>query len=150
MGRHKIYSKEEAKVRIRASYLVSRYRTSDIEANRGKCDFDTNWFINNILFKPCAHCGKEGWKIIGCNRLDNSKAHTKDNVEPCCWECNAKLNNEERSKLVYQYSQDGTLVGVWTSIKECSRNGFDSRSIIKCCKGKQKTHYGYMWSFIEK
>ena len=49
------------------------------------------WIVENIFSQPCAHCGENNWEKIGCNRLDNDKPHTKDNVEPCCKECNDRL-----------------------------------------------------------
>lgn len=75
----------------RAVYLLASYNNNDKKYNRGKGDLTADWIVDNILFKPCVHCGKEGWNIIGCNRLDNNKPHTKDNVEPCCFKCNRKL-----------------------------------------------------------
>lgn len=76
----------------RAAYLLNRYKQSDKKHNRGEVDFDAQWIIDNIFSKPCAHCGETDWLKIGCNRLDNSKGHTKDNVEPCCGKCNRKIH----------------------------------------------------------
>lgn len=78
----------------RAKYLLNSYNTTDIIKGRGKGDLTPEWIVENIFTKPCAHCGKEGWNVIGCNRLNNSKPHTKDNVEPCCWECNSRLGRQ--------------------------------------------------------
>ena len=75
----------------RAVYLLNRYKSSDKEHNRGESDLTSQWIVENIFSKPCAHCGISGWEVIGCNRLDNTKPHTKDNVEPCCGKCNRKL-----------------------------------------------------------
>ena len=75
----------------RASRLLGNYNATDKAHGRGKGDLTASWILENILSQPCAHCGKTGWDIIGCNRLDNSKPHTMDNVEPCCFECNKKL-----------------------------------------------------------
>lgn len=72
----------------RATMLLCEYNRADKRRNRGKGDLTTQWIVDNIFSKPCAHCGKTGWEVIGCNRLDNSKPHTKDNVEPCCRSCN--------------------------------------------------------------
>lgn len=80
----------------RASSLLSAYNQADMLYNRGKGDLTAKWIVENIFSKPCAHCGKEGWKIIGCNRLDNTKPHSKDNVEPCCRDCNLKLAGKEK------------------------------------------------------
>ena len=76
-----------------AKMMVNGYRKMDRE--RG---FDTSqtisaeWFLKNIAYRKCAHCGKQGIGLIGCNRLDNTKGHTIDNVEPCCFKCNLKEN----------------------------------------------------------
>ena len=89
----KKYNLEYAKTPMgRASYLNSMYKQSDKKANRGECTLTAKWIVDNIFSKPCKHCGKTGWKIIGCNRLDNDKPHTPDNVEPCCFECNCKIS----------------------------------------------------------
>ena len=82
----------------RANNLLNNYKASDKKYNRGESDLTAKWIVENIFTKPCAHCGKTGWKIIGCNRLDNTKPHTMDNVEPCCFECNIKLSAEERHR----------------------------------------------------
>ena len=75
----------------RAKGLISAYKEADKKANRGECTLTAEWIVENIFSKPCAHCGKTGWDVIGCNRLDNDKPHTSDNVEPCCLQCNIKL-----------------------------------------------------------
>ena len=75
-----------------AKNIVAQYRKMDRE--RG---FDTSktisaeWFLQNIAYKPCKYCGKQGIGLIGCNRIDNSKGHTQDNVEAACMSCNSRL-----------------------------------------------------------
>lgn len=76
-----------------AKRMVNGYIRMDRE--RGFDDSKTitaEWFLKNIAYKPCAHCGKQGIGLIGCNRLDNTKGHTIDNVESCCFKCNCKDN----------------------------------------------------------
>ena len=131
----------------RALCLLMAYNAADKKYNRGKGDLTTQWIVDNIFTKPCVHCGESDWKKIGCNRIDNNLPHTKDNVEPCCWECNLKLNGKDLSKQVYQYSLDGELIRVWESTMEAVRNGFNSGNVSSCCNGKLKTHGGYKWSF---
>ena len=80
----------------RADMLLQGYRQKDKEKGRGECTLTSKWIVENILSKPCVHCGETDWTKIGCNRLDNSKPHTEDNVEPCCIKCNNELNYEER------------------------------------------------------
>ena len=74
----------------RASNLVNRYLQSDIKYNRGECTLTAQWVMDNIFSKPCHYCGETDWLKIGCDRIDNSKPHTPDNVVPCCAECNRK------------------------------------------------------------
>lgn len=133
----------------RATCLLRAYTNQDIKHNRGEGDLTPEWIIENIFSKPCAHCGKTGWEVIGCNRLDNSKPHSKDNVEPCCEECNNELAIEEQKKRVYQYTLDGELVAIWPSANEAARKlKFCQAHITDCCNGKRKTHKGYTWSYI--
>lgn len=106
----------------------------------------------------CAHyevCGCDEWLKLGLNRLDNSKYHTFENCEPCCFECNNSINNTEQSNKVYQY-EDGKLVTIWASTKECGRNGYNQSAVSKCCnggyfhKGKWinfKKYKGCEWSY---
>lgn len=94
------YHKEYTKTKMgRASYLAAAYDREDRKYNRGECDFDAKWIVENIFDKPCVHCGETDWRKIGCNRLDNSKPHTKDNVEPCCGKCNLLLQETNRDCL---------------------------------------------------
>ena len=76
-----------------AKNMVNKYRSTD--RDRGFDDSKTitaEWFVQNIMYKPCAHCGLRQVGAIGVNRLDNTKGHTIDNVEPCCLKCNAREN----------------------------------------------------------
>ena len=76
-----------------AKRMVGGYRAMDRQ--RGFDDSQTitaDWFVQNIAYKPCKYCGKQGIGLIGCNRLDNTKPHTIDNVVPCCPSCNSREN----------------------------------------------------------
>lgn len=132
----------------RALRLLSRYKKNDKKYNRGESDLTAKWIVENIFSKPCVHCGKTGWDVIGCNRLDNTKPHTMDNVEPCCFECNNILGNPP--KKVLQYSIDGKLINEYSSLKEAAiaLNAKES-SISRCCNNAKyyKTAYGYIWKF---
>lgn len=95
MGRRKESKNKEL---YRAFNLTSAYNQTDRKYGLGKGDLTAQWIVVNIFSKPCAHCGKSGWQIMGCNRLDNSKPHTMDNVEPCCAKCNKKLPRKREKK----------------------------------------------------
>lgn len=77
-------------IRSKASKMCSSYKLKDWK--RGiTYDLDMEWFIENILTKECVYCGDT--LHVGCDRIDNNKGHTKDNVVPCCYICNCARNN---------------------------------------------------------
>ena len=69
--------------------MLSSYRIKDKKRDL-ECDLTIEDMLD-IMSKPCVYCGDT--KRIGCDRLDNEKGHTKDNVVPCCVECNKARNN---------------------------------------------------------
>lgn len=146
----------------RASNLISSYNEADKKANRDKGDLTAEWIVENIFAKPCAHCGKEGWRIIGCNRLDNSKPHTMDNVEPCCRSCNSKLQaseedsieglkraSEKKKKKVYQIDlETKDVVNVFNSVAEAASLTNNCKGLIAmCCRGERNKTGGYAWKY---
>ena len=82
----------------RAQYQVRSYRRDDVNNGFGDAiDFDAQWVIDNIYSKQCIYCGETDWRKLGCDRIDNNKPHTKDNVVCSCWEC-----NNERQKQAFE------------------------------------------------
>ena len=52
------------------------------------------------------------------------------------------------SKIVIQYTLDGEFVREWVSLSEIKRQlGYEISAISRCCKGKQKSSYGFIWKF---
>lgn len=52
------------------------------------------------------------------------------------------------SKPVYQYTKDGALVRSYPSTIEVQRQtGYNQGNINRCCLGKAKSAYGYLWSY---
>lgn len=78
------------KLRSKASKMISSYKLKDRKKGFNT-DIDIDWFIANVLNSKCVYCGDT--KRLGCDRIDNSKGHTKDNVVPCCYECNIARGN---------------------------------------------------------
>lgn len=89
------------------------------------------------------------------NHKDEDK--TNNNVDNLEW-MSAKENSNfgtrtERSskahcKPVAQYSKDGEIIKVWSSIGEAGRHTSAS-NIGAVAKGKQKTSGGYIWKYVE-
>lgn len=137
----------------RARHLLRMYNKNDETYNRGKGDLTAQWIVDNIFSKSCVHCAENDYTKMGCNRLDNSKPHTMDNVEPCCTKCNNKLAGEEfknrYGRTVYQYTLSNELVKIWKSVSECKTEGFNAGAVAACCRGipHYKTYKGYKWSY---
>ena len=81
----------------RAHNLISGYNREDKKYNRGKGDLTAKWIVENIFTSKCHWCQKDDWRKLGCDRIDNSKPHTKDNVIPCCIDC-----NNDRGTMTYE------------------------------------------------
>lgn len=95
------YKTSSMTIRQKASKMISAYNFKDKKYNLGTCDIDIDWMIDNIILQPCYYCGDT--HRIGCDRIDNTKAHTKDNVLPCCYDCNCARNNNftvEEMKII--------------------------------------------------
>lgn len=71
---------------------------------------------------------------------------------------NRYKNEEERKKTsetqepykkkVCQYTKEGEFVRKWESLKEIERVlGYDGSNITRCCKGKQKSAYNFIWRY---
>ena len=57
------------------------------------------------------------------------------------------IPNEKLSKKVLQFTLTGEFIREWPSIAECGRNGFDRSSVSACCRGKLKSHKGYIFQY---
>ena len=90
-------------IRAKASKMVSSYKAKDKRLGLNVCDIDIDWMIDNILLKPCHYCGDT--YRIGCDRIDNTKGHSKDNVVPCCYECNVARGNNFSYKEMLRLGQ---------------------------------------------
>lgn len=62
----------------------------------------------------------------------------------------AFVNYPKFSKKVLQFSLKGDFIKEFVSTKEIERElGFDNSHIGKCCNGKLKTAYGFLWRYAE-
>lgn len=51
-------------------------------------------------------------------------------------------------KKICQYTLSGELEREWDNATQISNElGFDKSAILRCCKGKQKKSYWYIWKF---
>jgi hypothetical protein len=59
-----------------------------------------------------------------------------------------KKINGKKSKRVLQLSLSGELIKEWPSTRECGRNGFAQGHVAACCRGEQKSAYGFKWCYV--
>ena len=59
------------------------------------------------------------------------------------------LNRKDQSKTVLQFTKDNEFVREWVSTKECGRNDYDHSAVAACCRGKLKSHKGFIWKYKE-
>lgn len=102
-----------------------------------------------------AECYLQNEDNLPCvNHKDENPSNNKvDNLEWCTNSYNNTYNNKhnkigaKQTKIVNQYSIDGTLVKTWSSASEAGYNGYNRGEICKCCNNKVKTHKGYIWKY---
>lgn len=131
----------------RATYLLTDYKNMDKLNGFGNdsCNLTAKWIVENIFTKSCVHCGRTGWDVLGCNRIDNSKPHTKDNVEPCCMECNVELVNPKKP-IAKINPKTMEIVEIYESYMEARRNGYTHASSV--ANGLRKQDKGYIFEYI--
>lgn len=76
----------------------------------------------------------------------NPKNNNVNNLEFCTQQYNVEYSC---AKKVGQYSKNGKLIKVWSSMMEAERNGFHRGNICSCCKGRLKSHHGFKWKYID-
>lgn len=82
----------------RAHNLARNYKKDDEKDGRGESTLTTGWIKNNIFSgQKCVYCGEDDWHKLGCDRIDNTKPHTPDNVVCSCSKCNV-----ERGSMTYE------------------------------------------------
>lgn len=135
----------------RALIILRNCNKKDEYYGRGKGDLTVDW-VKEQIQKGCTYkdqCGTTDWRKVGLNRKDNSLPHTKDNCEPCCFECNNRLHTQEQKKQVDQIDiLSGEIIATYPSAYEAAKeNGFDQGAISKCCLGKRNKHKNYIWKY---
>ena len=89
------------------------------------------------------------------NHKDEKPSNNRvDNLEWCTYQYNncygdrLKKSAAKKSIKINQYTLDGEFIQEWLSAKEIERQlGFAHENIAKCCKGKIKYAYGFLWKY---
>lgn len=85
------------------------------------------------------------------NHIDENKRNNDvSNLEWVTALHNIQHSTHQRSCKINQLTLDGEYIRQWNSSMDIEREfGFNSGGIISCCKGKQKTAYGYKWEYTD-
>ena len=110
-----------------------------IEGDKGKK-------INMVIFNEDGTIDKERTTIEWVTAKENSNYGTRN--ERCAKAISKAMTNGKLSKPVLQFTLDGKFIREWPSTREIERQlGFDSSAVGRCCNGKQKTSYGFLWMY---
>jgi len=60
------------------------------------------------------------------------------------------INKNTQPRRIAQLNLNNNLIKVWDSANQVKNNNYDVSHIIKCCKGKQQTGYGFKWMYFEE
>ena len=89
------------------------------------------------------------------NHKDEDKLNNcVDNLEWSTYAYNSNYGTskhriaENESKAINQYSLDGVFIKRWNSGTQINKQlGFSNGNICSCCRGNQKTAYGFKWRY---
>lgn len=89
------------------------------------------------------------------NHIDEDKTNNRvENLEWCNRSYNVNYGSctermaKAKSISIIQFTKNNEFVRRWNSAKEVERElGIHHSIICMCCKGKQKTAYGYKWGY---
>lgn len=82
----------------RAYYLANRHKQEDARKHREN-NINAKWIVDYIFNSKCIYCGETDWTKLGCDRINNSIGHVKNNVVCCCGKCNI----ERHEKTFYEF-----------------------------------------------
>lgn len=101
--------------------------------------------------------------MFGLNEVNHINEDKTDNREENLMWCDVKENcnwasrnqrigvantNGKTSKPVLQFSKSGEFIQEWPSASEVERVlGFNNGNISKCCLGKYKSAYNFIWHY---
>lgn len=108
--------------------------------------------------------GGEGWRVKGRRYSDERKKHLSETTKKAWTDPSYREDNTKhllevgyntrfkkgqnlREKACSQYDLDGNFIKTYPSVKAAREALGVGRAIEDCCRGKNKTAYGYKWKY---
>lgn len=111
-------------------------KTYDGQIEAEKYTGINNTSINNCCHKVYKTAGNYIWRYV-------NEPLTEEDIK---W-CNEKWHNKIK-KAVVQYSLDFVPIKYFDGVSDIrDEYGYDSSTIVKCCKGKKEKAYGFIWRY---
>lgn len=101
-------------------------------------------------------CGFNVSDISNCCKGLIKKSHNYiwRYVDECCRTENIapyKKPKAYNAKQINQHNLNGEHIKTWESIADIERVcGYNDNCIWRCCKGKRKTAYGFIWKYADE
>lgn len=129
-------TKKKISEALKGRKLSEEWRKKLSEANKGKI-FSEERKKNLSESKK----GEKNWNY-GKHHTEETRKKISEN----------SINRKDESKPVLQINKDtNDAIAEFPSTREVERQlGFNHSNISACCKGKQKTAYGYIWKYKEE
>lgn len=112
------------------------------------------YFVHRLVWEAFNGPVPEGMQVNHINertcdnRLENLNLMSpKENTN---WGTGIRRRSKTQSKMVEQYTLDGTHICTWFSARGVEREkGIPATNITACCRGKHKIAGGFKWIYAE-
>lgn len=99
--------------------------------------------INRLVAKAFVKGETSKRKYVNHNDEDRKNNHA-DNLR---WVTPKENNDWSLSKKVYKYDLEGNFCCSYVSTKEASKDGFNRSHVANVCRGIERQHKGYLFSY---
>lgn len=99
--------------------------------------------VNRLVAKAFVKGETSKRKYVN-HKDENRKNNNANNL---CWVTPKENNDWSLSKKVYMYDSNGYFIKSYISTKEASYDGFNSSHVANVCRGIERQHKGYLFSY---
>jgi len=99
--------------------------------------------VNRLVAKAFVKGETSKRKYVN-HKDENRKNNNADNL---CWVTPKEKNDWSLSKKVYMYDSNGYFIKSYISTKEASYDGFNQSHVANVCRGIERQHKGYLFSY---